>query len=965
MTVQSTITDKTFYPGNALASQSLAGLVFFDPEDVRVQTLDANGVPAVLLARDVDYVLSGDGATGTASITPLASWPNTVRWFVSRQTEAVQPEAFPVQQPLSSRAVERGLNRQALVAQEHRAAIERAPLALPGQAAPPIDAAAIAPGQVLAMIDGRLAGVNNDPASAADSAAQADAAKLAVLAAKSETEGLRDAAASSANLAATYGNMPARASWAVLSGLTGAANDLAIVMTDTGTHTDPVVGGTVSNSGIFRYSTSPAGWERIGNTAEADAKAQVALAAAQAASAAFATLANRFQIDNRNTYLTVTPGSAWNGTAGSGFGAVPADPARTTAKPACVPLEPPNQYFTSYQVVGVSAWANNAGSLDNCGLEKVIVHYEGRTAEILEPSFYSYRDVNGQTRTLFGWWAVLLHNGTNGHARVYFEAVPKDATMQRRVIGPYQYSPQAAIYDVQLTVAPSQPEIAGQRYQSLDNAMAYCRTSARQNPLITFVEPGTYDLSATGSVYSGQGRCNITASVPVTFAKAAYVSDATSFRTRYDGMHIFGANITIDMQFAAEIFKEGGSGVINHWLDGVTVIHDPSILWRKSGRPVSFLVRGNPWFTECRLIGGNDMGKNANLARNNYMANGFADCISAARCVIGNTIANWSSASRTVEIPSLTVQYTGAGGTATLSRSSSGSTRTFTARVDGVSVGTFTVDSTEAAFLAGTNYNVANVVNWLNSLAGWTATLLDDSRVATVLGLTGTKTSNNTANFTNVDCKTAPLTLVTMFDVHADWGQYNVGSTAYENIVIANNTVIGAVTQNLFIGNNSSPIRDFIVVNNSFHNDGDSKTNAIFSQFLGNHGHMVTAHNTFANQELRCRSSNVVDAYCLLANNALVAFAAEVLGGVTGAVGLTIRDNHLQTGGNVPPANFIFPTATGTTVGGAEADLFPRAASGDFTPAGVLLSNLKRPVIRHGARGTRRSLSDVAGALAA
>ncbi len=32
---------------------------------------------------------------------------------------------------------------------------------------------------------------------------------------------------------------------------------------DSGTHTDPVVGGTVANSGVFRYSSSPAGWQRL------------------------------------------------------------------------------------------------------------------------------------------------------------------------------------------------------------------------------------------------------------------------------------------------------------------------------------------------------------------------------------------------------------------------------------------------------------------------------------------------------------------------------------------------------------------------------------------------------------------------------------------------------------------------------------------------------------------------------
>jgi hypothetical protein len=50
---------------------------------------------------------------------------------------------------------------------------------------------------------------------------------------------------------------------AVSTGLV--AGQTSYVKGDAGTHTDPVVGGTVSNSGEFSWSTSPAGWERIGD----------------------------------------------------------------------------------------------------------------------------------------------------------------------------------------------------------------------------------------------------------------------------------------------------------------------------------------------------------------------------------------------------------------------------------------------------------------------------------------------------------------------------------------------------------------------------------------------------------------------------------------------------------------------------------------------------------------------------
>jgi len=51
-------------------------------------------------------------------------------------------------------------------------------------------------------------------------------------------------------------------SWAGLAAIVGEyAGQSAAVFDDAGTHTDPVVGGTVQNTGRYRWSTSPAGWK--------------------------------------------------------------------------------------------------------------------------------------------------------------------------------------------------------------------------------------------------------------------------------------------------------------------------------------------------------------------------------------------------------------------------------------------------------------------------------------------------------------------------------------------------------------------------------------------------------------------------------------------------------------------------------------------------------------------------------
>lgn len=60
----------------------------------------------------------------------------------------------------------------------------------------------------------------------------------------------------------------AQASWAALSSVTGSflGQKAEVLDADSGTHTDPVVGGTVANSGTFQWSISPSGWKRIGTT---------------------------------------------------------------------------------------------------------------------------------------------------------------------------------------------------------------------------------------------------------------------------------------------------------------------------------------------------------------------------------------------------------------------------------------------------------------------------------------------------------------------------------------------------------------------------------------------------------------------------------------------------------------------------------------------------------------------------
>lgn len=652
---------------------------------------------------------------------------------------------------------------------------------------------------------------------------------------------------------------------------------------------------------------------------------------------------------------SVQPGPLWTGAAGSGFLTVPADPVRITAKPAMRLITPPNQFFTDSLLVGVIAGANNGGTLlDNLGLAKVVVHYEGQTADILSPSYQTHTDSNGVRRNYLGWW-IKLRRTTSGHATLYFEAVPKDATMQHRVIGPWQFSPQATVHDRQIDVTPSLPVVVGVRYQSIGAALAYLAQVSAQNPAITVTEGGTYDLTGLSTTYQGAGYCTIRAKVPITIGKTAFTTDSAALlRPRWDGLCFSGANVTIDARFVSTLYHEVPAGR-QHWLNGIKMINSAGryALWRNGTRPVGHFVRDNPWFTECDISTISNCCVNASLVRGCQISGGYSDVMTDAACVVHSSTHDWDSSDGwTQDVPSLTVSYSGAENSATLAISggNDSSSRTITAAW-GSNSATFTVGNTEA-MKATNHYLASEVAAWLNGLgAGFSASVLDNTRRAAALSLVGLKG----AAFSARDVKTAPLTLVTMFDQHSDWYQQN-NSGMLENCILANNLCTALVSQDVFIIGTGGA-KDFLIFNNAFDNklsSGAYDNNAqLFSQFGRTHSHVVVTHNTWASQGIWLRGDQAyaADNYCLLANNAV----RDIIWVGAGNPPAGIKGNHLQQGA-VGGA-----IGTMTTVGGVQGQCFANSEAGAFGARGPLQSSRKLPVIAMDRTGLKRGATDAAG----
>jgi hypothetical protein len=345
--------------------------------------------------------------------------------------------------------------------------------------------------------------------------------------------------------------------------------------------------------------------------------------------------------------------------------------------------------------------------------------------------------------------------------------------------------------------------------------------------------------------------------------------------------------------------------------------------------------------------------------RGSYFHQGHNDCVSESRCVIGCRTDDWDSvaAGLHVDVPALDVSYTGPEETATLALTggSDGARRTFTARW-GANSSTFTVLGTEAAFSAGTNYNVADVAAWLTGLTGWTAKVIDDTRRAAALSLPGLKGRG----FADTSVKGVMLRLVTEFDSHTDWyAQINPGNVR-ENAVIQDNLIVNFRGQGLFLAGDGGA-KDYVAVNNAwFHKlaeDGYAANSSVASQMNWAHSHVVIAHCSWASQKFNFRTGAgyTGDRYCLLANS--TAPLITWIGPVDREV--TVKNNHLQDGAVAPTR------ATGTTIGGTWATLFADAAHGDFSPKGALLANPKPAAVRYDRRGRPRAESAPAGAVGA
>lgn len=651
-----------------------------------------------------------------------------------------------------------------------------------------------------------------------------------------------------------------------------------------------------------------------------------------------------------------TPSVNWDGTQASGFTVAPTDPVRITAKPAVRLVEPPHQHFTDSLTVGAVAHANNAGTLIG-GITEVRFYFENDTPFVVTaPTLRTLAREDGSSYQCLGYWVDLQRPaGATGAARLYIEAVPADATMQNRVIGPFLFHPVETLHDWTGTVGESGD------YATIKLACEAARVAGAANPRITLLDNGNYTLEQGDAAYIPTGY--------VTIKPATGASARLTLGTGNEGIwdarvgRFWFEDVDFDLATIAAIGTQSGAG---HVLNRCRMERTGGAgLWFKNTPPTSYFVEGPAYLMECYSNGIYELGSQNAMLRGTINDDGYGDVTGSTPLTLYNEYRNfdWSSfASDTA--PRMTITYSGAGSSVTLSRSFETSGiladryRIFTLKVDGTTVLTFEAwqDWTRHAD-AVTNdggtpprvrgYEVQHFVDAVNALADFAATLVNNDIAARALNLQGSTDNTDFAD-TQIIAGTGSYDLICDIGLHAG----GLSGDAGENYLHLFDQFT-AYSKGPALSYSQNPgYSDVIVAGCVFDTGADafSQTNTLDADA---YSHFVFVHNSMRGFRLSVGSSSgtsTSDSYNLFSNNAVPRLASNTTPGIRGASN-QLEDNVALS------ANF-----TDTLVAGSSATWFPNASARDFGAGAELATNPRPPVMTHDSGGNERANPGFVGA---
>lgn len=496
---------------------------------------------------------------------------------------------------------------------------------------------------------------------------------------------------------------------------------------------------------------------------------------------------------------SIVPSGGWTGVAGSGFGgsyeAVPFDPLRVIAKPMLLPLQWQYQCSASDFVIGFTADAANGVSAD--GIASVEIYLEG--TKVTAPfQAYTYADVNGTSRTKYGYFAKIDHATAiaiaNGECRYYAKATANDGTMQTRVFGPCLHTIKATQFDAELTIDKSLPT-SGTRFQTIKECLDYVVANTNAGALIKrprakFMSSGDHpwmqcSVGRNSANVAMVFECNTGVSVSITapdFYSTVHYSPDQLLRTSFDGVWFRGSGVVFDVDKFKGVYQEDNSNWCWIW-DGCTITKSGTGV-ASSGSGYNGLQYGEGvglWYRTSKPNTATNFEKNMWAAHNIvdcpegfYSFNGIvcntinglsSDAFQNSRLIHGNICRNMTSTALRAEVNSLRVTYAGTSATATIEKSGYG--QDLILKENGtpkLNVQTTPADPSNLVHTWVTNQNVVDAINAYGN--GWSATLDSNVRGASHLALPGTPANIKVIAATNA--KSVTVQLMAAFDVHDD-----------------------------------------------------------------------------------------------------------------------------------------------------------------------------------------------------
>lgn len=658
----------------------------------------------------------------------------------------------------------------------------------------------------------------------------------------------------------------------------------------------------------------------------------------------------------------LSPSAGWNGTAGSGFGgAYETEPTPSTgtrdrtdpAMPFAALEHGDREAFLSDYVISVSAFA--AG-----GISAVRFHMEGTHVDVASITARTMVGGDGVERTMWGYHVTVDYAAfsTDGWARYYVEAIPTDPLKASRILGPFEIKRKtgASIYDATFTFGPSGT------YATFNAAVDAVRSASGDHYNLVPVESHTWTPVTFNFARNVRGVIDVTPGPGVTFTIAKATEGYVTVRPRV-GCIRWNKGVVFDVKYIGGFTSDAGHNPM--WFNGCEIYSSAGQdeLPGSTGLDTAKTMRASylmsaQWLTEVYWHDTTRGPIYNQLVRNCRVENITEDSLSISSglkwvLTYGNTVEHNTSSGLRDNIDAITVSYSGASSTATVSTAGNVDTsgRTFILRENGTVVKTIAISTTVGSGV----YTMDDLVASIAAQAGWTATTVNnDRRAASIGGVPGV---------TNLNAKSVTATVGAGFDVHSDTFQLPASAHS-ENFQVINNICWDlAQNQYFFPSVQTSPydLCDGCFINNAGSLGIDISGSK--SQYSGPHSHIISWFNTLVGEDLVLRADAnylrwVPDGNCSFYGN--VYQRMEYSGASAPSDVVEIAYNHIIDG--APPAGAL---VANNTTGGTSTGLFVDHPAGDFTPKGALLTDLIPSRILFDAKGVPRGANTVKGAVVA